>query len=97
MSSDDNYNFQVEQKETSCEIIQLLVNAGYFRAKINGLDIFDKVTNKHLYFFNLFFLPTILTYIKTSIIIRLWAAWFGVFPYVPAMSMLIFSTPKIQL
>jgi len=31
-----------EQKEKLVEILQLLINAGYFRAKIQGLDIFDK-------------------------------------------------------
>lgn len=32
-----------EQEEKLIEILQLLINAGYFRAKIQGLDIFDKI------------------------------------------------------
>jgi hypothetical protein len=33
----------IEQEENLTEILELLANSGYFRAKIQGLSAFDKV------------------------------------------------------
>lgn len=72
-----------EQEEKLAEILQLLVNAGYFRTKIHGLNIFDKVKYTYIGILLLFS--------------RLLVEWFGVFHFVLEMFKLTYFIRRIQL